>query len=261
MRVSLVITTYNWPEALGLVLESALRQTRPPDEIIVADDGSAAGTAELVASVAKRSDVPIIHSWQEDKGFRAAMSRNNAIAKAAGEYIVLIDGDIVLEKHFVADHLASAGTGFFVQGSRVIVGEQATRTAFANGALGFSLFSPGLENRKNCIRSRLLSRVFSRETTNLNGIKTCNFAFWRKDALAVNGFNEDFVGWGREDSEFAARLMNSGVHRRNLKFLATGYHLYHATCSRAHLPTNDEILARAVMEKTTWCANGVAKYL
>lgn len=261
MRVSLVITTYNWQEALGLVLESALRQSRPPVEIIVADDGSSDGTADLVASFAGRSSVPVIHSWQEDKGFRAAMSRNRAIARAAGDYIVLIDGDIVLEKHFIEDHLASAAQRFFVQGSRVIVGEGATRAALADGTLGFSPFSPGIENRKNCIRSRFLSRIFSRETASLNGIKTCNFAFWKKDALAVNGFNEDFVGWGREDSEFAVRLMNSGVRRRNLKFLATAYHLHHTICSRAHLPANDDILARAIADKLIRCGNGIDKYL
>lgn len=261
MRVSLVITTYNWKEALGLVLESALRQSRPPTEIIVADDGSSDGTADLVASFADRSSVPVIHSWQEDKGFRAAMSRNRAIARAAGDYIVLIDGDIVLEKHFIADHLASAAPGFFVQGSRVIVGERATRAALADGTLNFSLFSPGIENRKNCLRSRFFSRIFSRQTASLSGIKTCNFAFWKKDALAVNGFNEDFVGWGREDSEFAARLLNSGVRRRNLKFLATCYHLHHTICSRAQLPANDDILARAIAEKLTRCDNGIDKYL
>ncbi len=261
MRVSLIITTYNWKEALGLVLESALCQTRPPAEIIVADDGSSDGTADLVASFAGRSSVPVIHSWQEDKGFRAAMSRNRAIARATGDYIVLIDGDIVLEKHFIEDHLYAVREVFFVQGSRVIVGERQTRAAIADGTLGFSLFSPGIENRKNCLRSRFLSRVFSRQAAGLNGIKTCNFAFWRKDALAVNGFNEDFVGWGREDSEFAVRLMNSGVRRRNLKFLATAYHLYHTVCCRARLQSNDAILEKVVAEKLIWCDNGVDKYL
>jgi GT2 family glycosyltransferase len=189
------------------------------------------------------------------------MGRNRAIARAIGDYVVLIDGDIVLDRHFVEDHLAAARTGFFVQGSRVIVGERKTREAISRGALTVSWFSAGIGNRKNCFRSRLLSGIFSRETTGLGGIKTCNFAFWREDALKVNGFNEDFIGWGREDSEFAVRLMNSGVRRRNLKFLAKGYHLHHQVCSRQRLLGNDEILKRVIAGKLTRCDNGIDKYL
>ena len=104
MNISLIITTYNWKEALEVALLSAFGQTLLPDEIIVADDGSRAGTGNIVASLAKDAPIPVLHSWQEDKGFRLARSRNRAIAKARGEYIILVDGDVVLEKHFIEDH-------------------------------------------------------------------------------------------------------------------------------------------------------------
>ena len=95
-----------------------------PGEIIVADDGSRSDTGEVVARLAALSPVPLIHSWQEDKGFRLARSRNRAIAKAKGEYIVLVDGDIVLERHFIEDHLGFARPGFFVQGTRVLLSRE-----------------------------------------------------------------------------------------------------------------------------------------
>lgn len=261
MNVSLVITTFNWKEALELSIKSALSQNHLPEEIIVADDGSSDGTGDLVRRLAETASIPVIHLWQEDRGFRAAKSRNKAIAKAKGDYIVLIDGDILLEKHFMEDHIACAQKGFFVQGSRVILDERKTREVLAGGVKRFSVFSPGIGNRKNCIRSALLSRLFSYQTKKLGGIKTCNFAFWKADAVAVNGFNEEFAGWGREDSEFAVRLMNMGLSRKNLRFSAKAYHLFHDICSRDSLIQNDSLLQQAISGKLVWCDKGIRQYI
>ena len=126
MRASLIVTTYNRPDALHLVLQSVLQQTVPPAEIIVADDGSGADTEETVGRFATASPIPVKHVWQEDQGFRAAQSRNRALAAAQGPYIVLIDGDMVLHPEFIADHLAVAREGRWVQGSRVLLTEAAT---------------------------------------------------------------------------------------------------------------------------------------
>ncbi len=261
MDISLIITTYNWKEALRLSLESALAQTLPPLEIVVADDGSRPDTTELVRSLAAASTVPVIHSWQEDKGFRLARSRNKAIARARGEYIVLIDGDILLHQHFIEDHLAFARPGAFVQGTRVLLGRELSQQILESGRFTLPSFARGVENKKNCLRSPLLARLCSFTSRRLPGIKTCNFAFWKKDALAINGFNEEFVGWGREDSEFTARLLNSGIRRQNLKFLALGYHLFHPMNTRDRLPINDAILKRTIDERLRWCEQGIDQYL
>ena len=262
MRVSLIITTYNWKEALVLVLASALRQTRLPDEIIVADDGSSDGTGEMVAHTAQGARVPILHSWQEDKGFRAAMSRNRAIAKAKGEYIILVDGDIILERHFIQDHLVAARQGFFVQGGRVLLSQRKTGNVLSrNGQGRVSFFDASLSNRKNAIRSRLLSSFFSGEGRGGDGVRACNLAFFKQDALAINGFNEDFQGWGREDSDFACRLIHQGIRRYNLRFAAVAYHLHHPALVRESLQKNDALLALTLAEKRTWCFNGIGKHM
>jgi glycosyltransferase involved in cell wall biosynthesis len=261
MRTSLIITTFNWKEALELSILSVLKQTRLPDEIVIADDGSDNTTKEIVDRLANSSSIPLIHSWQQNKGFRLARSRNKAIAKSTGDYLILIDGDIVLEQHFIADHINAAKTGFFVQGTRVLLKESITRQALQQKELKACLSSPGLENRKNCLRSNLLSRLFSFSSTKLPGIKTCNFAFWKNDALAINGFNEEFLGWGREDSEFTARLFNNGIKRQNLRFHAIAYHLYHPIHSRQNLTINDAILANTCNKHLTWCKNGLAQHL
>ena len=261
MRLSLIITTYNWKEALELSMLSVLQQTRKPDEIIIADDGSSQDTEELVQHMAGGSPIPILHMWQEDKGFRAAQIRNKAIATAAGEYLVVIDGDIILHRGFIEDHEEVARPGFFSQGSRVLLTRNKTAVVLQTKKRNFSFHEFGLENRQNSIRSRFLSRLFSAQPKHLKGIRSCNFGLWRADALAVNGFNEDFEGWGREDSELAARLINRGIRRQNIKFRALAYHLFHPEHPKESLGRNDRILENTIKEGSSWCKNGIDKYL
>ena len=99
MTISLIISTYNWPEALSRCLDSVMSQTVQPTEIIIADDGSTIETKHVIDDYSRRSVVPIVHVWHEDDGFRLSMIRNKAIVRAKGEYIIQIDGDVVLEKH------------------------------------------------------------------------------------------------------------------------------------------------------------------
>jgi glycosyltransferase involved in cell wall biosynthesis len=257
LKVSLIVTTYNWKEALELVLLSAFRQSRLPDEILVADDGSREDTRDLVLSMEAQSPVPLHHVWQEDRGFRAAAIRNKAIAKTTGNYLLLIDGDIILHPDFVHDHCRAARPHSFIQGSRVLLGQAKTAQVMACRQLHFSYLESGLANRKNGLRWQFLSGLCARRRRSLTGIRTCNFAVWRDDVLRVNGFNEEFVGWGREDSEFAVRLMNSGIARRNLRFGGVGYHLFHPEHPRSDLARNDEMLRQARESRSTRCEKGL----
>src|SRR4051812_22711244 len=246
MRSSLVVTTYNWPDALTLVLASALQQGTLPDEVLVADDGSGEPTAQVVRDFVPRfadRGVPLRHVWHEDAGFRAAAIRNRALARASGEYVLLIDGDCVLHPDFVRSHLAFARPGQFVQGTRVLLHEVRARRALAQGETRFSAFESGIGNRMNALPLGWLSRFVPTPTDPLKGVRSCNMGFWLADARRVNGFDERFVGWGREDSEFVARLVNAGVRRRKLKFGGIVYHLWHPERPRDALPANDELLS------------------
>jgi glycosyltransferase involved in cell wall biosynthesis len=261
LTVSLIVTTYNRPDALRLVLKSALAQYHLPDEIIIADDGSKETTYKTIEALAIQSPVPLLHVWQQDKGFRAAMIRNRAIAAATGDYIVMIDGDMVLHPYFISDHLDAAETGTFIQGGRVLLTPEATEHAIKQERIIFSPFSSGIKNRKNALHYPLLCRYFCQPNHSMHGIKTCNFALFRSDIHAVNGFDNDFVGWGREDSEFAARLFNAGLTRKNLKFAAIAYHLYHPESPRNSLPENDRRLQHSIDEKRVRCENGIDRFL
>ncbi len=250
MGVSLLISTYNWPEALDLVLRSVVRQSHQPDEVLIADDGSDERTAELIGNYASR--LPIKHIWHEDKGFRKSIVLNKAVRQSTNPYIIEIDGDIVIHRHFIKDHLKAAERGFFVQGSRTMIGERRTAEAIAAKQLDFSALSKGVSGRFNAVRLPSLSGLFRTNPLSSHNIKGCNLAFWREDYLKVNGYYNGFEGWGWEDYEFAERLINSGIRKKRLKWAAIGYHLFHPLSSKANYGPNKKIYEESVAQKLAY---------
>lgn len=261
---TLLISTYNWPEALELVLLSALRQTQLPSQLVVADDGSGEATAAVVRAFGPRFaavGVPLVHAWHPDEGFRLAAVRNLALARATGDYVLMIDGDCVLHPGFVRSHLAFSRPGTFVQGSRVLVNQARSARALAARDPRFGPLDRGLKNRQNALSWRLLSRLVPANQDPLRGTRGCNMAYWRADAIRVNGFNERFVGWGREDSEFTARMLAAGLYRRRLKFGGVVFHLWHDERPRGAVEDNHQLYEDIVRTGASRCQEGLDRYL
>ena len=262
MKSSLVITTYNWSDALALVLASIARQTRLPHEVVIADDGSRADTAAMLADVACDFPVPLRHSWQKDSGFRVARSRNRAIAASSGDYVLLIDGDMVLHPCFVADHLAVAAPGGFVQGSRVLTSPAFRERMLVDPSMRPGVFSAGITRRRNALRLPALSRLFmAASRTTPHAIKTCNQAWWRQDLLRLNGFDERMQGWGREDEELAWRAHHAGLACRQLRYAGLAFHLHHPERHVDGASANDAYLAQTRAEHSIRCELGIEQHL
>jgi len=263
IKTSLIISTYNRPDALELVLQSVLSQSVLPYEVIVADDGSREETRALIERYQANFPVPLHHCWQDDNGFRLAKIRNLAIGQSKGNYIVMVDGDMVLHRHFIRDHQHISLPNQFIQGRRVILTEKETKSALAEKRTVFNLLSSGVHNKINALScplvSNMASELFSKHDH--NSVRGCNMAFWRDDVISVNGFNEGFVGWGREDSEFVVRLLNFGVKRKDLRLGGVAYHLYHPEHSKSELLDNDQRLNYAIEHKLVTCEQGIAPYL
>ena len=258
LNVSLIISTYNWPGALNLCLQSVLHQSVLPNEIIIADDGSKEETKELINSFKEICKIPLIHVWHEDKGFRKTMIMNEAFTKVSYPYIVQIDGDIILHKDFIKDHIRFAQSKSFVSGSRVIIEEKLTKKLIQKKQWKFSIFTNGLRNRLNGIRIPFLSKFQEHYRQNdIIYVRGCNMAFWKEDLLKVNGYDEEITGWGREDNELAARLINTGICKRVIKFSAIAFHLHHNLRSRDSVDQNDVILNKTLSEKRIRCKQGI----
>lgn len=259
MTCSVVVTTYNWEAALALVLEGLARQRVQPCEVIVADDGSGAATRDLVATRARDFPCPLRHVWQEDLGFRAARVRNLAIAAAQGDYVILLDGDMVPAPDFVGDHRDAARPGCFVQGSRVLAGAAASAGLLASGRTRMHFFERGIDRRRHTLRWPGLSRVLRRPNTSPAGVKTCNQGWWRSDLLRLNGFDERMQGWGREDDELAARAFNDGMRKITLKFAGNAVHLHHRERHLDAASPNEAILRDTRASGRTRCERGIAQ--
>lgn len=261
MNISLVITTFNRPDALIKVLNSLEGQIKLPYEVIVADDGSGPETTECIAQFSSRSPCTLHHVWQSDKGFRLARIRNKAIRKATGDYIIFLDGDCIIPRHFIKDHIFLAKEGFFIQGKRVLVGKRAAATFDHNDVNSFLklvkfMIRGDLSNTHHLIRLPFYPATSSKS---LGGTRGCNMGIFKKDLQAVNGFNEDFMGWGREDSEFAVRLYHFGIKRKQHPFMAICFHLWHKEPSKASLSVNEILLEKAISSNDYFCPNGLVK--
>jgi GT2 family glycosyltransferase len=263
MKISLIVTTYNWKEALALCLDGIFAQTRLPDEIVVADDGSREDTAELIIAYKQKSPVPLLHVWQPDEGFQAAKIRNRGIAAACGDYLILLDGDMVVNRFFIEDHRRLAETGAFVQGKRALLDACATRRILESKKIGIGPLFPGVKfsNRKFLLRSPALSRLFSPTDRRLRGTMSCNMAVWRDDIFRVNGFDERFVLHGGEDIDFAQRLLHLGLKRRYVKHLAVGAHLYHSCRGNPDELANERFVEKCRELGTIRCSQGIDQYL
>lgn len=261
MLVSLMISTYNWKEALSLCLYSVFRQTVKPCEILIADDGSRDDTRQLIENMRTKTDIPIVHIWHEDIGFRLSAIRNRSIERAKGDYLIQIDGDVLLDKNFIADHLELAEKGCFVCGSRVLLDRLATIRLFRGVETHPTLLKQNVSSLMNAFRSHVLRRYLANRYAkhSMHRIRGCNMAFWREDLLRVNGYNEALEMWGQEDAEIAYRLVHIGIRKKQLKMGGVQFHLYHKPASRANLEYHDQVLNRAIEEKTVWCERGIIK--
>jgi len=259
LKTTLIITTYNWPEALELVLMSLEKQTQMPDEIIIADDGSAKETKEVIHKF--YDELPLKHIWHEDKGFRRTVILNKAIAQSKGEYIIQLDGDCLMHKDFIADHITMVTKNTYLYGSRVNIKKNFVKALFDDKIIKLTPFNSGIKNKTRNLHIPILMKTYKPEDQLSSKLRGCNLSYWKKDIIKINGYNEEMTGWGREDSEMAIRLLNNGIKGKRIRYGGIIYHIWHLVKSKERFNINDKIQEKAFTEKLTWCKEGIHKYL
>lgn len=268
MKLSIIITTYNRLDALQAVIQSLAEQSYNGDmEIIVADDGSTTDTTEWLAT--QKIISPLLHVWQPDEGFRAAKIRNLAASKASGDYLIFIDGDCVAPTSFLKNHAALAEKNHFVSGNRILLSASFTEQVlnkhipihtwkYSNWLLARL---QGKCNRALPFLPLLRILLPYQYSKKWEGAKTCNLAVWRKDFIAVNGFDEHYFGWGYEDSDLVIRLMRSGLRRKHSRFSIPVVHLWHRENDRSAHENNRLFLERVMTGNRVLSEQGVDQYL
>lgn len=270
MRIALIITTYNRPDALAAVLEGCLIQTDRDFEVIIADDGSTQDTADLIAAYQARAPFTIKHVWQEDAGFRAAAIRNRALAATDADYIVFADGDCVPPAGFVASHRRLSERGWFLSGNRLML-TQAFSEQVLRDKLPIHLWRlcDWLQARRRGQIGRLLPLLRlpvpewlrKQMPRRWQGAKTCNLSAWREDLLRVNGLDESYTGWGLEDSDLVIRLLRAGIYNKSARFAVPVFHLWHRENDRSNLLENRQRLQEVLRATHTRALQGVDQYL
>lgn len=259
MQLSLIILTYNQPGALSLILKSIARQTVLPDEVLIADDGSGEETRSLIRSWQKHFPVPLFHVWHDDHGCRVSAIRNQAIKKSTGDFLIFSDGDLFFHPRFIEDFKINIKKNTVLIGSRVFLTRSASHNRIRKNRIRpvFPFFSSEIDsNRLNSIRIPLFNhwlkpvRFSVRLRGGLSGV-------WKKDIEAVNGWNEEFTGWGLEDTEFVARLFHAGISFKKIKFQAITYHLWHKKQTRDLVQKNKALLEETLNRKLVHCRKGL----
>src|SRR5690349_4398794 len=132
--ISVIVTTYNRPDALEAVLAALAQQTDRGFEVVVADDGSCPATGALVEDLRLRlGGLSLRHVWQPHRGFRAAEIRNRAILASQGEYCIFLDGDCIAPSTFISSHRRLAEPSWFVTGNRVLLSRATTDAVLCHG--------------------------------------------------------------------------------------------------------------------------------
>jgi glycosyltransferase involved in cell wall biosynthesis len=244
--ISVIVTTYNRVDALDAALRALSRQSDPNFEIVVADDGSQADTADLVEGWTSRLSVPLKHVRHEHRGFRGGEIRNRGIRASAGALCIFLDGDCLPRADFVAMHRRLYEPGWFVAGNRILLSRELTEAVLTQSlpaetwnlaALARGRLTGGVNRLMPAVRLPLgpLRKLYGGDW---EGAKTCNLAVARSDLDRVDGFDSAYAGWGLEDSDLVVRLLHAGVRRKDGRFATGVLHLWHPQNDRSQLAAN-----------------------
>lgn len=249
--IAVLISTYNSPDFLRLVLEGYRAQSDTGFVIYIADDGSSNETTTLIGQFQADFPAPIHHIWHEDDGFRKARIHNVAIDRINEPYVILTDGDCVPLPDMIKTHRRFATKGHLISGGRILLSQPWTqalvekRAQLHSNATLSGWISHRLKGHINRLFPIFTPSHLSRPNRELKGIRGCHLSCWLEDLKRINGFDESYEGWGREDSDLVARMFHAGIYRLNLRGMPV-LHLWHQEEKREALNKNDRLLAECL---------------
>jgi glycosyltransferase involved in cell wall biosynthesis len=264
--ISVIVTTYRREDALAAVLRSLSQQSAADFEVIVADDGSGPETAQLIETWQPKLGRRLVHVWHEDRGFRAAEIRNRAVLVSRGDYCIFLDGDCLVRSDFVGVHRRLAERGWFVSGNRVLLSREETQRVLREGLAPenwdwrqwMTQRLRGGVNRLSAIARLPLGPLRKLRGGAWQGARSCNLAIWRADLDRVDGFDADYRGWGKEDSDIIVRLLHAGVRRKDGNFAVGVIHLWHPEADRGSLSENEHRLTAAMSHNRIRARRGLS---
>lgn len=268
--VSVILSTFRMPKELEMVLESLARQTYKRFEIVICEDDESELTVRIIqAFLKKHSQMQVKHVTQSNQGFRKCRILNRGIMQASGALLVFLDGDCVVHPDFIRDHATQYEPGYYLAGRRIDLEEsftkQLTLESVETGVfdrLNLHWITARLKSQSDKLhRTVRISSSFLRRVLGLNTVtdlKGCNFSVSKNDLLAINGFDESYEGYGREDTDVELRLQNLGLKIKSLRGLALQFHLWHPR--REFTNQNESLLESVKKEKRVLAVRGLSEF-
>jgi len=262
--VSVVLSIFDQPGAFACALEGYRRQTFRDFELIVADDGSDEETRGLVDALRASVDFPVKHVWQENKGYRRARIANTAVRESVGRIILLSDGDCIPHRDFVRVHAEHCAPGSFCAGGYVRLSPEYSLTLTPEKVRSgdFEAQMTAADRRRfRWLHWKSLWGVFWGSTRKPK-IYGCNISVDRDVYYAVNGYDENFDGFGKEDSDLRNRLRRHGARPVSLWGKAWVYHvddILDPKIRRRRIPRGDSYPYYGRADVPVRCINGVVK--
>lgn len=275
MKVSVIVAVYKDVEALELIIESLKNQTYKNFEVVIAEDGQDEKMRAFIESI---KDLDIKHTTQEDIGIRKTRSLNNGIIASEGEFLIFIDGDCIPYSTFIESYVKLSQDGFIISGRRVNLGPKYSKN------LRNKIISP-LELEKTFLLRYIFISQDCKEGHSEDGfyfspdgwiynkfiknrkastsILGCNYACFKKDIIAINGYDE---GYGEtaigDDTDLEWRFKALGCKIKSAKNVANVFHLYHSRSFRNRIDTNKylEIFKENKLNNKFICTFGLSSH-
>ncbi len=264
--VSIIISFYKRLEYLRCCLDSLRFYIETFDEVIIADDGSSNETVNRLKKLISTYSFPIKHTWQPNKGFRPAASRNNGIKHASGDYLIFLDCDFMVLPGTIDCHLNAAKRGRFAAGFCKYLIEGQTDKIFQMGVSNTLLEElyrslpekPIVRDHRSFVSHRILYKL------RLAGARkqrcSSHFSIHRADMEYINGYDENFVGWGGEDEDLAIRFAKAGFQGKSIMRKARALHLWHPSEIKDRNWENGPNIEYIRRKNIPWfCDNGLVK--
>lgn len=250
VKVSLIISVYNDMAALALILKSICKQSyKGTIEVIIAEDKQCKNLSDQIAKWRNQYIFTIKHISQEDLGFRKCKILNEAIRVATCPYLIFIDGDCVLHKHFIREHIKASRIGTVVYGRRVMLSKFLSRKVLTSQNFFWLhfvfLFLSG--------SSRLDAAIYLAGTMaqEKKGFWGHNWSIHLSDIRMVGGFDESYEQAGiGEDTDIEWRLEQMGIRFYRIKNKAIQYHLYH----KSHYANTQLVEEKLAQKKAAFAA-------
>ncbi len=269
MKISVIVPVYNRLEHLRALFLCLLKQKKQPDELIITDDGSSQKVLDFIGDLIPKLEFKVKHIYQEDKGFRKTRALNNGVRNSIGDLLIFCDQDLIFGEEYIETIAKNIKNDIFLMGRAHTLKKEEKDFIVENIEKINSYeeivknlpdsYIPTIKKMLNEDKRRRLLKTFKLAK---RGIKLVgmSYALMKNAYIKVNGYDENYIGWGQEDDDFGNRLTVAGINGKELVTKNIQLHLWHYSDPTKVHSSNEEYYYKRKEEifskKDFYCKKG-----